>query len=117
MSAQRPSILQSLQQTIPNVGFSMTMAATPSMNAMTEEAQQMQLAPKQPTANVVDEGDSFWVPPLVKPPIQTCAAPRCSRMNHQIGGPLLLCGGCFEVKYCSRGCQLADIQQHKAVCK
>ena len=41
---------------------------------------------------------------------------RCANCD-QVSGPLMLCGRCKAVAYCTRTCQVAHYKEHKAVCR
>ena len=41
---------------------------------------------------------------------------RCANCD-KVSGPLMLCGRCKAVSYCTRTCQVAHYKEHKAVCR
>ncbi|KZV92750.1 hypothetical protein EXIGLDRAFT_718031 [Exidia glandulosa HHB12029] len=52
--------------------------------------------------------------------LRICAAPNCSRPEHELGKKLLVCSSCKVVRYCSRECQKEHwskgLRPHKLVC-
>ena len=48
-------------------------------------------------------------------PVHVCAA--CGASKKPDGGPLLVCGGCHERKYCDTTCQGLHLKAHNTICK
>ncbi|CAO3607423.1 unnamed protein product [Cunninghamella echinulata] len=48
---------------------------------------------------------------------KNCSSCGASHLKDQVGKPLLCCGGCKAIWYCSRDCQKSDFKSHKATCK
>ena len=66
--------------------------------------------------NNVPQHSRPWIPPLVGSWVESCAATSCSKATQNNGARLFVCGWCFTVKYCSKVCQLAHYQLHRAQC-
>jgi hypothetical protein len=50
----------------------------------------------------------------IKDEDKVCEA--CGAVKRKDGSPLLLCGRCKQVKYCSRECQKERFKEHKVAC-
>ncbi|KAI9304504.1 hypothetical protein BJ944DRAFT_181582 [Cunninghamella echinulata] len=48
---------------------------------------------------------------------KNCSSCGATHLKDQAGKPLLCCGGCKAIWYCSRDCQISDFKSHKATCK
>jgi len=49
------------------------------------------------------------------PKMGECAYEKCKQMKKRSG--MFICTGCEREQYCSKACQVADVQDHKYVCK